>query len=193
MPRKTFTAGSILTATDLNTYLSNQAVNTFTNTADRTASIPSPTIGMVSWLNDVSRLDLYSTDTGSLGSPTWLPLFRPTAQITGAGAQTGWSITSFDGWFNASSFQWEMVFSRTGASITVPATGNIANQLVANVDANMRNRRMNTPCTSTATGPVMTGYVDATGNVYITATTPNVTINTGDSFSLACSGFIGGL
>jgi hypothetical protein len=46
----TFTAGSVLTATQVNTYLMQQAVMVFTNEAARDAAITSPSEGMTSYL-----------------------------------------------------------------------------------------------------------------------------------------------
>lgn len=50
MPYKNFTAGSVFTAADANTYFMNQAVMTFTNEAARDAAITSPTEGMIAYL-----------------------------------------------------------------------------------------------------------------------------------------------
>ena len=45
--RKTFTAGEVLTAADVNGYLQEQAVMNFAGTAARASAIPSPSEGMV--------------------------------------------------------------------------------------------------------------------------------------------------
>lgn len=47
---KTFNAGSVLTASDVNTYLMQQAVMVFANEAARDAAITSPSEGMVAYL-----------------------------------------------------------------------------------------------------------------------------------------------
>lgn len=47
---KTFTAGSVLTASDVNTYLMQQAVMVFTNEAARDAAITAPSEGMIAYL-----------------------------------------------------------------------------------------------------------------------------------------------
>jgi hypothetical protein len=52
MPRKVFTAGEVLTAADVNTFLSDQTVMTFAGTAARSSAIPTPVEGMVSYLAD---------------------------------------------------------------------------------------------------------------------------------------------
>jgi hypothetical protein len=61
MPRKVFVAGEILTAADVNTNLMDQAVMVFAGTAARGSDIPTPVEGMVSYLNDADRLELYTT------------------------------------------------------------------------------------------------------------------------------------
>jgi hypothetical protein len=50
-----------LTAADVNTNLMDQAVMSFAGTAARGSAIPSPVEGMVSYLSDVDRLQVYTT------------------------------------------------------------------------------------------------------------------------------------
>jgi hypothetical protein len=57
MPRKVFVANEILTAADVNTQLMDQAVMVFDDDAARTAAIPSPSEGMVTYLRDTDSLD----------------------------------------------------------------------------------------------------------------------------------------
>jgi phosphatidate phosphatase APP1 len=45
--RKTFTAGEVLTASDVNGYLMDQMVMNFAGTAARASAIPTPSEGMV--------------------------------------------------------------------------------------------------------------------------------------------------
>jgi hypothetical protein len=61
VPRKVFVAGEILTATDVNTNLMDQAVMVFDDEAARTTAIPSPIEGMVTYLKDTDSLDKYTT------------------------------------------------------------------------------------------------------------------------------------
>lgn len=60
MAYKVFTNGSPLPASDLNTFLMNQSVMTFANSTARTAALPTPTEGMVTWLDDSNRLDVWN-------------------------------------------------------------------------------------------------------------------------------------
>jgi hypothetical protein len=60
MPRKVFTAGEVLTAADVNSFLMNQAVMTFADAAARTSAIASPTEGMITYLNSTDTLQFWS-------------------------------------------------------------------------------------------------------------------------------------
>jgi hypothetical protein len=48
--KKTFTAGEVLTASDVNTYLMEQSVMVFGGTAARASAIPTPSTGMTSYI-----------------------------------------------------------------------------------------------------------------------------------------------
>lgn len=48
--KKTFTAGEVLTASDVNTYLMEQSVMVFGGTAARSSAIPTPSTGMTSYI-----------------------------------------------------------------------------------------------------------------------------------------------
>jgi hypothetical protein len=91
--RKTFTAGEVLTASDLNSTV-DQTVMVFADAAARTAAIPSPTEGMVAYLKDTNVTAYYS------GS-AWEPI-APSATFTasraivsdGSGNLTASAVTS---------------------------------------------------------------------------------------------------
>lgn len=61
---KTFTAGEVLTASDVNLYLAQQVVQNYAGTAARSSAIPSPSTGMVSYVGDdgngVSQIQAYN-------------------------------------------------------------------------------------------------------------------------------------
>ena len=67
MPRKTFVAGTLATASDVNTYLMDQSVMTFASDAARTTALPTPSEGMVTYLNDTNTFAVYN------GS-AWVPM-----------------------------------------------------------------------------------------------------------------------
>jgi hypothetical protein len=64
--KKTFTAGDVLTASEVNTYLMEQSVMVFADEAARTAAIPSPSEGMVTYINSGDRAEGLYTFTGGL-------------------------------------------------------------------------------------------------------------------------------
>lgn len=57
--KKTFVAGEVLTAAQVNDYLMDQAVMRFSGSAARAASITAPTEGMVTYLDDANRIEVY--------------------------------------------------------------------------------------------------------------------------------------
>jgi hypothetical protein len=59
MPRKVFTAGEVLAASDVNDFLMDQTVMTFAGTAARGSAIPTPAEGMYAHLNDTDTLTYY--------------------------------------------------------------------------------------------------------------------------------------
>jgi hypothetical protein len=58
--RKIFTAGDVLTASDVQNYLMDQTVMNFAGTAARSSAIATPTQGMVSYRDDIDNLELYN-------------------------------------------------------------------------------------------------------------------------------------
>ncbi len=57
---KTFSAGAVLTAAEVNTYLMQQSVMLFGGTAARASAIPTPSAGMVTYISDVAQLQYYN-------------------------------------------------------------------------------------------------------------------------------------
>jgi hypothetical protein len=62
MPFKTFTAGTLATASDVNTYLMQQSIATFSSASARNAAITSPVEGQMAY---ISGNDIVSYYTGS--------------------------------------------------------------------------------------------------------------------------------
>ena len=73
MAYKVFTNGSPLPASDLNTYLMNQSVMVFANSAARSAALSSPTEGMVTYLEDTNLLYVW-TGAAWIGVATPSPI-----------------------------------------------------------------------------------------------------------------------
>lgn len=59
MPFKTFTAGEVLTAADVMTYVMNQQVMVFAGTAARASAIASPSEGMFTFLTDSDSIEYF--------------------------------------------------------------------------------------------------------------------------------------
>ena len=59
--RKVFTAGEVLTAANVQDYLQDQAVMVFAGSAARGSSIGTATEGMVSYLTDNNRIEVFTT------------------------------------------------------------------------------------------------------------------------------------
>ena len=59
MPRKVFTAGEVLAASDVNDFLMDQTVMVFAGTAARGSAIPTPSEGMYAHLHDTDALQYY--------------------------------------------------------------------------------------------------------------------------------------
>jgi hypothetical protein len=83
--RKTFTAGAVLSAADVQNYLQDQAVMVFAGTAARASAIASPTEGMLVYIKDVDQVQAYN-------GTTWIP--QAYAQAAGTGATTTGVLTS---------------------------------------------------------------------------------------------------
>lgn len=92
MPRQTFTAGSVLTAAQLN-IVSDQTVMTFAGTAARGSAIPTPSEGMVTWLQDLESLEVYQNNAWvGLNNQT---IQTKTAAYTAVAGDTG-TLISFN-------------------------------------------------------------------------------------------------
>jgi hypothetical protein len=57
--RKVFTSGEILTAADVNSFLMDQSVMVFADSSARSSAIPTPTEGMVTYVEDANRVEVY--------------------------------------------------------------------------------------------------------------------------------------
>jgi hypothetical protein len=70
--RKVFSPGEVLTATNVQNYLMDQAVQVYASEAARGSAIGSATTeGMVSWLSDVNELQV------ATGTATWVDVYPP--------------------------------------------------------------------------------------------------------------------
>lgn len=118
MPRMTFTAGNDALASEVNTYLMDQAVMTFASASARSTAISSPTEGMISYLNDVNRYE------ANHGGATWYPVAgqMPYLELTKATTQSITSGSETKITF-PTSIQNRGGFTIASDVVTVPTTG----------------------------------------------------------------------
>jgi hypothetical protein len=91
--RKIFTAGDVLTASDVQSYLQDQAVMVFAGTAARSSAIATPSEGMVAITTDTDELQYYNGSAWVAGIPfgawqSYTPTFTNFSLGTGGGAGT---------------------------------------------------------------------------------------------------------
>lgn len=78
--RKVFAPATVLTAADVNNFLMDQAVMVFADAAERDTEIPTPTEGMVTYLEDTNALEFFN-------GASFAPVSNP-GDITGVTAGT---------------------------------------------------------------------------------------------------------
>lgn len=134
-------------------------------------------------------MDSVSDAIGLLrGRATALETAGATSTVTAAGiltAATGWSVTTQQGRKKNGQAFLRYTVSRTGAAVSVPSDGDIANQLLATFAAGwVPASGILYPAASNAL--VAAGYVDSTG-VYLAAVAPGITIPTGQTFGFVAT------
>ena len=67
--KKTFVAGEVLTAQDVNDYLMDQSVMNFESAGARGSAIPTPTEGMITYLSDDNQIESYDGDIWRVKGP----------------------------------------------------------------------------------------------------------------------------
>jgi len=96
MPRKVFTAGEVLAASDVNNFLMDQTVMTFAGTAARGSAIASPTEGMYTHLNDTDALQYYDGTNWVSAIPASGPAIVQVVTASTATMVTSTSTTFID-------------------------------------------------------------------------------------------------
>jgi hypothetical protein len=119
--RKVFTPGEVLTATNVQNYLMDQAVQVYAGTAARGSAIGSATTeGMVSYLADVDALQV------ATGTATWISLkpglvpLVPTSVVIASGSATT-NVNGTVSFTGVSSFSLNGVFSSTYTNYKIVA------------------------------------------------------------------------
>lgn len=99
MPRKTFQNGYPLPASDLNTYLMDQSVQTYASAAARTSALATPVEGQVTYLEDTNLLYVWdgsawtAINTIADGSITNAKLANSSVTVNGSSVALGASTT----------------------------------------------------------------------------------------------------
>lgn len=102
---KTFTAGAVLTASDVNNYLMEQSVMVFATAAARTSAISSPEVGMTTYRKDAGIVEVYYGATTGWKPPWPQPWGVIDRKVMTSGSQsvTGTTYTTIsDGTVSAS-------------------------------------------------------------------------------------------
>lgn len=189
--KKTFTAGDVLTASDVNNYLMDQTVMVFAGTAARSSAIPTPSEGMFAVTTDNDQVDYYN------GS-AWVPALP-------VGAWQSWAPTLGDGWLNGNGV-WDAFYTQIGkfvhveARFTIGTTTTKGTSLLVSIPVTAKRGQRQAfgawgsrgpsplyfTLTGTTFGNIYTYKVDTTYATYtsITATVP-VTWVPGDIISFA--------
>lgn len=148
---KAWSAGDVLTASDVNTYLMQQSVMTFAGTAARASAVAAPSEGMTSYRTDSNVLEAYD------GS-NWVPFTSLTPN----------SLTNKNGLINGSMEVWQ----RGTASAT--ATLNTRNYLADRWYVNPAGAS----CTQAQSATVPTGSLGRY-SLAVTGATSTTTVNVG--------------
>lgn len=91
MPRKTFVAGTLATASDVNTYLMDQSVMVFASAAARNTAIPTPTEGMFTYQTGSDHFTVYNGTEWVPYDTTWTT-YTPT--LAGVTLGTGYTLSA---------------------------------------------------------------------------------------------------
>lgn len=99
-------------------------------------------------------------------------------------ALTGWQLVSAEASIEGKGIQLSLRVKRTGATITVPASGNINNSNVVQLVTSLKPRLASTPLSAAHTGRVVAGNIDLNGTVAIAAVAPGANITVNEEFTL---------
>jgi len=116
---RTFTAGDVLTASQVNTFLMEQTVQVYAGTAARSSAVTSPTEGMVSYLQDTDQISFYD-GSGWLNAPGARPTLIAPQEKVNISASTATGTVSI----NAATDSITFYTSNATANWTVNLRGN---------------------------------------------------------------------
>jgi hypothetical protein len=148
--KKTFTAGDVLTASDVNNYLMDQTVMVFGGTAARASAIPTPSEGMFAVTTDNDQVDYYNGSDWVSALPV--------------GAWQSWAPTLTGGWSNTTggAGTWSAFYTQIGKTVIV--YGQYTLGAAGNAGANLQ---LTLPVAGTRTGIMFTGRATIAGSNYL--------------------------
>jgi hypothetical protein len=153
---KVFTNGSVLPASDVNTYLMDQSVMVFSSSTTRAAALPAPVEGMLTWLEDVNRYENYNGTAWVVLGNSGLELIK--TQTVG----TTVSSVAVTGVFSATYDQYKIVLSG-GAS-----SANTSLNLKLGAASNGHNTQfIFSTWTSTSGSPTLNGGANAANFTFV--------------------------
>jgi hypothetical protein len=125
--KKTFVAGEVLLAQDVNDYLMDQSVMNFATTAARSSAIPTPTTGMVSYVGDTG------TDTATNATIANVPQIQAYTGATWQNVDGLTLVAKATMGTSVSTVTMTNVFSAAHQSYKIIVTGGSASTAVGNL------------------------------------------------------------
>lgn len=93
---RSFSDGAVLTATQVQTFLMDQAVMVFAGTAARGSALPTPSEGMICYLQDTDAVQVYNGSSWSTLGQAPAVLSSPSATGTYTASGTAWTYYTFN-------------------------------------------------------------------------------------------------
>lgn len=116
---RTFAAGEVLTASNVNTYLMQQSVQNYAGTAARSSAVTSPSEGMISYLQDTDQLAYYDGSSWVTAPGARPLLIAPEERVNITSSTASGTVT-----INAATDSVTYYTSNASANFTVNLRGN---------------------------------------------------------------------
>jgi hypothetical protein len=116
---RTFAAGEVLTAANVNTYLMQQSILSFAGTAARASAITSPSEGMFSYLQDTDQVSYY-TGSAWVNAPGKNPTLYAPEEVVNVSASTATGTVTI----NSNTDSITYYTANAGANFVVNIRGN---------------------------------------------------------------------